>query len=307
LVRWCAQENNRIWVTDADNLAGELTLEIGGTALAGRVARQQNVVWTGSGISTLNFVGDADAVFTFKTIGTGAGLIGRHAHAEQGGIVFWVSRSGFYIFQGAIAQKIDNPNERDFFDNLAPGQEEKIFAGVNSAFSEVWFCYPDARDGNENSRVWVYNYIEQHWVCHRVDRTSWIAASNDFPNPLGFSASGLVYEHEVGHTLNGNPMDAYCKLAPLDAEDGDHHIILKAIYPDFDDQIGNVAFDITPRLSQRGADLPTTTRMASPTDTVLRMRCKGRQHDVTIRSVGAPSFFRIGALRLDVEKGAARR
>ena len=312
LVRWSDQENNRIWVPDANNLAGELTLEIGGTALAGRVARQQNVIWTGSGLSTLTFTGDADTVFTFKTIGTGAGLIGRHAHAEQGGIVFWVSRSGFYIFQGAIAQKIDNPNERDFFDNLAPGQEEKIFAGVNPAFSEIWFCYPDKRDGpngndgTECSRVWVYNFIEQHWVPHKFDRTSWIA-SGIFRNPIGFSASGLVYEHEVGHDLNGNPLNAYAKMAPLDAEDGDRHMILKAIYPDFDDQIGSVAFDVTPRLSQRGADLQTTTRTASPTDTVLRMRCKGRQHDVTIRTVGAPSFFRIGALRLDVEKGAARR
>ena len=306
LVRWSAQENPRIWVSDADNLAGEFPLAIGGMVMSGRVARQQNVILTNAGLYTMTFTGDADTVFSFKPIGTGAGVIGRNAVAEQSGIVFWVSRSGFYIFQGAVAQKIDNGNERDFFDNLAAGQEEKIYAGVNPAFSEIWFCYPDSRDGTENSRVWVYNFIEQHWVCHRFDRTSWLA-SGIFPSPLGFSASGLVYEHEVGHTINGNPLNAYAKMAPLDAEDGDHHMILKAIYPDFDDQIGNVAFDVTPRLSQRGSDLPTTTRTATPTDKALFMRCKGRQHDVTIRTVGAPSFFRIGALRLDVEKGAARR
>ena len=306
LVRWSDQENNRIWIPDTDNLAGEFSLAIGGIAMSGLAARQQNLIWTNAGLYTMTFTGDADAVFSFKPIGSGAGIIGRNAAAEQSGIAFWISRSGFYIFQGAIAQKIDNGNERDFFDNLATGQEEKIYAGVNPAFSEIWFCYPDARDGTECSRVWVYNFIEQHWVPHRFDRTSWVA-SGIFPNPIGFSASGLVYEHEVGHTLNGNPLNAYAKMAPLDAEDGDHHIILKAIYPDFDDQIGSVAFDVTPRLTQRGADLQTTTRTASPADTVLRMRCKGRQQDVTIRTVGAPSFFRIGALRLDVEKGAARR
>lgn len=306
LVRWSAQENNRIWVPDTDNLAGEFPLSIGGTALSGLAARQQNIVWTSSGLYTMTFTGD-DSAFSFKAIGTGAGIIGRNAAVEQGGIAFWVSRAGFYIFQGAIAQKIDCPIERDFFDNLTPLQEEKIYAGVNAAFSEIWFCYPDERDGtNECSRVAVFNFIEQHWVTHTFDRTAWVAAGI-FPRPLGFSSKGTIFEHESGNDLNGNPLNAWARVAPFDAEDGDHHIIAKAIYPDFDDQVGSIAFDITPNLSQRGQSLPTTTRVATPDTKVLRMRCKGRQLDMTIRGIGAPSFFRLGAIRMDVDKGAARR
>ncbi len=60
-------------------------------------------------------------------------------------------------------------------------------------------------------------------------------------------------------------------------------------------------------LSQRGQALPMTRKVADPGTKELFLRCKGRQQNITVRGIGAPSFFRFGAIRMDVDKGAARR
>jgi len=308
LVRWCDQENSRIWIADDNNLAGEITLSSGGRALSGLASRQQNLLWTDDALFAMTFTGDAGSVFSFKLLGTGCGIIGRNAASEFNGNVFWLSRSGFYIFQGAIPQKIDCPIERDTLGNLPDLQSEKVYSGINGQFSEVWWLYPDGRDGAgiECSRAVVYNFIEQHWVTHTYDRTSWLAAGI-FPNPIAFSATGLVYEHETGQTANGNPIMASLTSSAFDVEDGGNLMIVKEIVPDFDDQVGSVTFDLTPKLYPNAVDLPTTSHVATPTTNTLRMRCKGRQIRLRLRSAESPSFWRLGAPRLNAEKAGAKR
>lgn len=308
LVRWSDQENNRIWVPDDNNLAGEISLWNGGRALSGLSARQQNLLWTDSALFSLTFTGDPASVFSLKMLGTGCGIIGRNAAVEHNGIAFWQSPSGYYIFQGAIPQKIDCPIERDVFDNLPTLQVEKVYAGVNTKYSEIWFLTPDARDGAglECSRAIVYNFIEQHWVTHTFDRTSWLS-SGIFPDPTAFSAAGLLFSHEIGQTANGNPIMPSLTTAWFDVEDGNNLMIVKEIIPDFDDQVGAVLFDITSRRYPNGTDTLTTTHTSTPTTPHMRMRSKGRQIKLTLRSLVAPAFWRLGALRLKADKAAATR
>jgi len=308
LVRWSDQENSRIWVADDNNLAGEISPSSGGRALCGLAARQQNLIWTDNALFSMTFTGTADSVFSFKLLGTGCGIIGRNAAVEHNGIAFWQSPSGYYIFQGAIPQKIDCPVERDVFDNLSPLQSEKIYAGVNTKYSEIWWLTPDTRDGAglECSRCVVYNFIEQHWATHAFDRTSWLSAGI-FPDPTAFSAAGLVYSHEIGKTANGNPIMASLTTAWFDVEDGDQLMVVKEIVPDFDDQVGPVLFDVTSRRYPNAIDTLTTTHTSTPTTPHMRMRAKGRQIKLALRSAVSPAFWRLGALRLKADKAAAHR
>jgi hypothetical protein len=305
LARWSDQENVQVWAPDTTNLSGELPLSSGGRILSGIASRQQNLIWTDTSLFGLTFTGDA-SVFSQRLLGTGCGLIGPNAAVEQDGVAFWWSNNGFYAFQGAAPQRLDCPLERDVFDNLVTMQAYKIYAGINPRFSEVWWMYPDARDGVECSRVVVFNYKEQTWVTHTMDRTCWLSGEV-FDAPIGFSASGLVYDHEVGHDANGAPLNWFLTSAAFDIEDGENLVIIKGIVPDIEEQVGAITYELTPKLYPNAPALPTSSHTAETSTQALRMRRKGRQATMTMRSMSTPAFFRLGALRLDIEKSGAKR
>ena len=308
LVRWSDQENSRVWVADDNNLAGEISLSSGGRALSGLAARQQNLIWTDNALFSMTLTGAADSVFSFKLLGTGCGIIGRNAAVEHNGIAFWQSPSGYYIFQGAIPQKIDCSVERDVFDNLAPLQSEKIYAGVNAKYSEIWWLTPDARDGVgiECSRAIVYNFIEQHWTTHAFDRTSWLSAGI-FSDPTAFSAMGLLFSHEIGQTANGNPIGSYLQTAFFDVEDGNNLMNILRIAPDFEGQVGSVSFTMRGRPFPNGPEWVWGPYVATPTTQKLDMRRTARQISLRLQSSEAPSFWRLGVPRLGAEKSGALR
>lgn len=308
LVRWCSQENLRDWIADDDNTAGEIALSSGGRALSGLASREQNLLFTDNALFAMTFAGDAGSVFNIKLLGTGCGIIGRNAATEHNGIAFWMSRSGFYIFQGAIPQKIDCPNERFIFDGVPELQTEKIYAGINGQYSEVWFLIPDMRDGAgmECSRVVAFNFIEQHWVDHTFDYSAWLAAGI-FANPIAFSARGLIFQHEIGHTANGNPLTGYLETAYFDIEDGDHLMNILRIVPDFKDQLGAVSFTLFGKPFPNGPEWVWGPYAAAPNTQKIDLRKTARQIKVRFDFAAAPSFVRVGALRLGVEKSGALR
>lgn len=304
LARWSDQENDTVWTPDTTNVSGELPLASGSVILSGIASRQQNLIWTDTSLFALTFAGEDG--FTQRLLGTGCGLIGPNAAVEQNGVAFWWSPTGFYAFQGATPQRLDCSLERDVFDNLDTLQAHKIFAGVNTQFSEVWWMYPDIRDGNECSRIVVFSTKDQTWVTHTMDRTCWLAGEV-FDHPIGFSPDGMVYDHEVGQDANGGPLNWSLTSSDFDIEDGENLVIVKAIVPDMEQQTGAITYEIATRLYPNAAPLPVSAHVADPGTQILRMRRKGRQAALTMRSASAPAFFRLGALRLDIEKAAAQR
>lgn len=305
LARWSDQENDALWIPDTTNLSGEISLASGSRILTGIASRQQNLIWTDTSLFALTFTGNDD-VFTQRLLGTGCGAISPNAVVEVNGMAFWWSPNGFYAFQGSVPQRLDCSLERDVFDNLVMMQSHKIYAGLNPQYTEVWWLYPDKRDGIECSRAVVFNYKEQTWVTHTIDRTCWLAG-DIFPHPTGFAPNGMVFEHEVGQDANGAPLNWFLTSSEFDIEDGENLVIVKALIPDIEDQIGAITYELTPRLYPRAAPLPTKSLIAETSAQVLRTRCKGRQASLTMRSMAAPAFFRQGALRLDIEKASATR
>jgi hypothetical protein len=305
LARWSDQENDTVWTPDTTNLSGELPVASGSRILSGIASRQQNLIWTDTSLFALTFTGD-DTVFVQRLLGTGCGIIGPNAAVEANGMAFWWSPNGFFAFQGSTPQRLACPMERDVFDNLAMRQAHKIYAGLNTRFSEVWWMYPDERDGDECSRVVVFNYADQTWVTHTIARSCWLPGEV-FEFPIGFSTSGMVYDHEVGQDANGRPLNWFLTTSDFDIEDGENLVLIKGLVPDIEQQVGAIQYELTPRLFPRAPALPTITLTAQTSSQVLRTRCKGRQASLTMRSLDAPAFFRQGALRLDIEKAAATR
>ena len=308
LVRWSNQEDLTTWLPADDNLAGEYYLARGSRIIGGLATRGQNLIWTDEGLYSMRFTGNAGDVFQFTLVGTGCGLIGMGAAAEVNGVAFWWGRNGqFYVYQGSIPQIIDCPVRRDVNDNIAFAQEEKIACGVNTEFNEVWWFYPDARDGtNECSRYVAYNWTEDHWSVGTLDRTTWVPAGV-FENPIAFSTDGKVFFQERGTSANGASIPWYVESAYFNIQDGNNVLHVTRFQPDFEEQAGNIEMTLTYRYFPNGDDIVFGPYTITPTTTEVLFRHTGKQAKIKFESGTNSQFVRAGVHSFDVFPGGAVR
>ena len=303
---WCDRQDITNWVPDVDNLAGDDILSTGTRIVGGLATRQQNLIWTDSALYTMQYTGDPSSVFRFDLAGTGCGLIGALARAEHNGLVFWAARGNFYSFSGAVPQPIPCRIERDTFGNIAEGQGEKIVCGIIPGFSEAWFLYPDARDGNECSRYAAFRWDENHWTAGTFARSAFVKPGV-YEYPIMFGTDGVIYEHENGQSANGNVLDAYLTSAYFDVGDGETLMMIRRIVGDFDDLSGYVDFTLYGRKYPTAAEsIYGPFRHTASTDK-LDTRMSARQAAVRLESSVTPCFWRLGSLRFDVLPLGARR
>jgi hypothetical protein len=115
----------------------------------------------------------------------------------------------------------------------------------------VWWHYPDARDGNENSRYVAVSTIDGSWFRGQMARTpSAMPGSRD-----GRSASilpGQVFYHEYGQTANGGVLTYSLKSAARYVGNADQVFMVRGMWPDFEDQAGNVSLTALHQLLPAG-------------------------------------------------------
>lgn len=328
--------NNRAWVPDTNSLASEIPLNgVGGRLMCGLSTREQNIVWSDQNALALEYKGAPGAAFEPFDLGSGIGIISRHAMAEHGGFVFWMTPSKqFRIFRGigalskGSAEILVCPLQKEVFDNLDERQALKVHAGINPEFSECWFFIPDIRDvpphpSNPNirppaecSRVYAVSWAEGDeagraaWTKHKLGRTSW-RPSGTFQNPIGFSApedsQSRIFAHEVGYTDNGNPLNEFFETAPFDAGEGQNLITLSQIEPSFSSQTADVGITITGWMSQNGAPFDHPMLIATPETEFLYLRFKARRLALRFEGLTTGGFWRYGAPIFDLTPTGARR
>lgn len=304
-LRWSGRQNLQDWTPTVANLAGDDILSTGSRLIAGTASRQQNVLWSDSALYTMQYTGDAATPFVFALSGTGCGLTGALAHAEHDGTVFWVGRGRFYLFNGGIPTPIPCKLERDFFDNLAVNQGEKIACGILPGYSELWVLYPDNRDGNECSRYAAYRWDENHWMSGTFARSAWIKPGI-FEYPIMFGTDGVVYEHEFGKSANGGAIDAFLESAYYDIGDGETLALIRRIIGDFEELDGHVDFYLVGRMWPTGDEKTYGPFRHLPTTRKLDMLASARQFKLIVRSSAAPLYWRWGAVSVDVVQTGAR-
>lgn len=304
MARWSALEDIEDWTPLDSNISGELPVAGGSRLMTGCNVRQANLLLSDTTAFRFQFTGGTTG-FAQQIIGTGCGVIGRNALVEYNGTAYWMSPNGFFQYTGGAPEKIACPMEKSVIRNLPTLQNEKIYAGVNPNYNEIWWLYPDARDGIECSRAVVYNFLEKVWTVHTLRRTCWVAEGL-FERSLAFATDGFLFEHELGTNGNGAPIDWWAETAPMDVEDGENLELITGLLPDVKDQIGDVTYSVWTRLYPQGPDLPPDTRVAAPGQTAIRFRRKGRQCRFRISSASPESFFQMGAPKLDLAKAEAK-
>jgi len=322
LIAFSDQESAVEWEAKATNTAGSLRLSSGSQIVGGLKARQEILIWTDNAIYTMNFIGPP-LTFAVNLINEGAGLIGPKAAVNSPSGVFFMSKTGFYFYNGAI-KKLESTVQEYVFQDLDLGQAYKCHLALNSEFGEVWFFYPSIEDGTkEISRYAIYNYEENLWSIGSLIRYAWIDSGvQNTPQATGVDSSTYyLYDHESGFNADSEPMDnVYVQSADFDFGEGETLAFIKRIIPDikFINAVNtspNGAVNVV--LKKRdfnGESLSTnSTNQVTSSTTQSYVRARGRQFVLRFESDDDNSVgdrkdykWRLGATRMDIQPSGRR-
>ena len=234
LIAFSDQEDPLQFEPLTTNTAGSLRLSSGSQIIGGVKSRQEVLIWTDTSLYSMTFIGPP-LTFAINLINESAGLIAPNAAAVTPRGVFFMSKKGFYYYNGSV-QKLPCSVQDYVFSDMDESQAFKCFAGLNEEFSEVWFFYPSDTDNErEISRYVIYNYEENTWSIGSLERYSWLAAGvQNRPLAAGeASSSNFIYEHEKGFNDDTGSMDGvFVESADLDVGDGENFVFLKKVLPD---------------------------------------------------------------------------
>jgi hypothetical protein len=322
LIAFSDQENPLEFEPLSTNTAGSLRLSSGSSIIGGLKARQEILIWTDTSLYSMNFIGPP-LTFALNLINEGAGLIGPKAAANSPKGVFYMSKKGFYFYNGSV-QKIPCSVQDHVFSDLDESQAFKCFAGLNEEFSEVWFFYPSITDNEtEISRYVIYNYEENSWSIGTLERYSWLAAGV-FDKPFAGgeeTTTKRIYEHEKGFNDDESAMDGvFVESADIDITDGDRFVFLKRILPDilFVNDTGtnqNPAVNVVVKrrdFNNQTLSTDSTTQItASSTFGSLRSRARQfvlrfESDDDNTDSDRKNYKWRLGSTRVDVQPSGRR-
>jgi hypothetical protein len=287
-VQWCDQENNTLWTPAGDNLAGDYELATAGTLIAGKRVKGVNLLFTDVDVHTAQYVG-APFVYGFEKAGSGCGLISAQAVAAIDTAAIWMSKAGFWIYDGYVKPLPSDVSDY-VFDNLNFNQASKIYAVHNSKYGEIWWYYPSS-GSTENDSYVTFNYRENHWNIGLLARTAG-ADSGVFANPLMVSTDGFVYEHEVGFAYDS--ASVYAESGPVQLGNGDNIMSVRQVVPD-EQTLGEAVVSFKTRNYPTGTQStfgPYTA--ANPTS----VRFSGRQVNVKVTG-NTLADWRIGVMRLE--------
>ena len=319
LIRFSAQESPTTWQSLPNNTAGDLRIGSGSEIIAAVETRQQVLVFTDVSLHAMQFLGPP---FTFgiNMVSENVSIISPLAAIAHDDVVYWMGLEEFYAYAGQV-QRLPCSVRSYVFDDFNRGQKEKVFAALNSSYSEVWWFYPSST-ANEIDRYVVFNYQEQAWYYGTLTRTAWVDRGiNDFP--IATFTDGRQYLHEIGlddgTTVPDSAISAYVESSQIDIADGEQFAFIRRIIPDvtFENSTATsptVTFTTKVRNFPGGdylnSDAADTTRTATtPVEQFtnqVHLRLRGRSFALRISSDESQVQWRLGSPRLDIRPDGRR-
>ena len=219
----------------------------------------------------------------------------------------------FYVYSGQV-QKLPCTVKDHVFNDFNTSQQEKVTAGVNSSFGEIWWFYPSANSEEVNKYV-IYNYQQQIWYIGSLERTVWLDRGiNSQPTA---AQDGYLYSHEIGFsdgsTEPATAISSHIESSQLDIGDGENFVFLKRVIPDVtfegteaDNPLLN--FTLKTRNFPGGKYLQTETKEVSRSSTTpveqftdqVHIRLRGRSFALKFESTEQGVAGKLGTPRVDI-------
>ena len=317
LVRFSSQENPFLWTPTATNTAGSLRIGTGSEIVTAVKTRREMIILTDTSVHSMQFIGPP---FTFgiNQLASSITVRGFNSAVAVGDAVFWMGYDRFYIYDGRV-QVIPCSVRDHVFKDFNETQSDKIYAGVNSAFGEVFWFYPSqtnaiANGGNgENDKYVVYNYDQKIWYVGSLARSSWLDRGV-YQYPMA-TDSNLVYNHEKGNDNDGTAFTSFIESSPIDVQDGDQFVFLRRMIPDlsFDNSDSNISndnkqaiFSLKAQRSPNGGFVKTSTNTVTSTTELNHLRLRGRSFGLRVESTTQGVNWRLGTQRVDLRADGDR-
>lgn len=318
LIRWSDTENPAVWTPTETNSAGGIRIPTGSEFMTALETKQETLVWTDDSVHSLRYIG---APFEYSIVRVGVtSLVAPNAVVAANDVVFWMGQNGFFQWDGRLGGL--PCSVKDFvFNDINWNQAEKITAGSNMSYNEVWWFYPSA-DSNENDRYVAYNYNERVWFVGSIVRTAWIDRSiEDYPRAA--ATDGYIYFHEIGQddgsTNPYSPILAYVESAPIEIGQGEQFGFAWRMIPDLDfrnSSAPNPMVDFVletqdfsgsnfSQTANNNTTLTATLPIAQFTNQTY-FRLRGRMITLRVQSTGVGVAWRLGVPRIDVRADGRR-
>jgi hypothetical protein len=259
LIRWSGQNDYAVWdPIDGDTTqAGFFRLTRGSEIIMAQQTRQEVLVFTDAAVYSQQYQG-LPFVFNFQLMADNTSIAGPNAVTTVHDVTYWMGVDKFYVYNGRV-QTLPSTLRTYVFQDINLSQQYQITAGINDAFSEVWWFYCSANSTTVDRYV-VYNYLDNVWYYGNMGRTAWIDAPlRQVPVAAGYG--GQILYHEVGNDDGStNPptaINCFVQSADFNLEDGDSFGYVWRIIPDltFD---GSTAPSPTAQFSIRPRQFPGT-------------------------------------------------
>lgn len=306
-IRHCSVRDYTSWLQSVDgSTAREYTLEGGGRIVGGRMIGPYMAVWTTDSLFLGTFIGSLDEVWRFDRVARNCGLIGPNAAVVAGQTAYWASPDRqFYAYTpGGQPQIVPCQIREEYAENLAAAQADKIAAATTGEFGEVRWHYPDARDGFENSRfVRICVAGDQRdigaWSQGVLARTAYVDAGPAL-YPVGVTADGHIYYHERGKSADGQSFAWYIRTAAQLIDD-DNRLLVRQVWPDFQNQVGSVSIDVTAQERAQGDVVAAPTVMVAKGQGKADVLISGCIFQIQFSGQSAPTYVRIGRPAFETE------
>ena len=321
LIRFSDQEDITTWIPTATNTAGDLRIGSGTKIVCAVETRQQILVFTDVSLHAMQYLGPP---FTFgiSQLSENTTIMGPMVAKAVDDLVFWMGIEDFYVYTGQV-QKLPCTVRSYVFNDFNLAQAQKVFASLNSSFSEVTWFYPSASSDNIDRYV-TYNYSEQVWTIGSLARTAWIDRGiNQFPIAAGLD--GYLYQHEVGNddgsTMPVSPISAYIEASPIDIQDGDSYAFVRRLIPDMTFAgTSSGAGDVSVNMILKAQNFPGANFSYSDSSAVTRsatvpveqytnqanVRLRGRSVALRVESDTVGVRWRVGMPRIDIRPDGRR-
>ena len=316
LIRFGSQESLTDFTPTATNTAGDLRLSSGSTFVQAVETKQQILVYTDRSLFSMRFIGPP---FTFglQELSKNITIASPKAAVAVDDAVFWMGKDNFYLYAGQTQQIPCTVRDKVFLD-FNTQQQDKVVAGVNSKWGEIWWFYPSA-SSEENDKYVIYNYLEKTWYYGTLTRTAWHDRGiRQFPIAAG---SSYLFEHENGNDDDGSAMTASIESSQIDIGDGYQFTFIKQLIPDITfagstSTTGNPSANFTLQARKGPGSTYSNTSSGSSTRTattpieqftdLVNVRLRGRSFNMKLESTEQGVAWKLGTPRVDIRPDGRR-
>ena len=192
-LKWSGNNDSSQWTIGEDS-AGAQPFPEGGQIKA-VTGGEYGLILQDDALTRMTFVG-GDVIFQFDRIETARGCVAAGSVAKVGQFTFYLSRSGFELFNGVEGVPIGHGRiDTTFFNDLDSNYTQNVTAAIDHRNKLVVWAYPNASatSGLPNKLI-IYSWGENRWSEAEVVTQTVMGALTEGTTLEGLDASSTSTE-----------------------------------------------------------------------------------------------------------------